>query len=213
MRQGQSPQTMHHPFQTLTSLCLVAGVTAGSGSPHTPLNNSWVVTYPETGYRAVLAQRVGPLGTSWFPPLSFDLCQLAEHSWHRTQPWKGEVGAQGRLCRYGTFYVCPGGKRTTQCRGAEAYFCASWGCEMSFGAYLNENKWRVSKSDLIRLDRSQNGSESVIFTDTRKQETGWEAGKLWGLRIYVAGGSNPGLLFSLRLVSEPTSLPTGIGTN
>lgn len=138
-RQGQSPQTPHCPFQTLVTLCLIAGATAGSGSSHTPFSNFWVITNPEAGYRTVLVERVGPPGVSWFP-LCLVICanQLNIHGPAYNpgrEKFVHRVGFADRVLFMSVQEV-----REPLSAEGQKPICASWGCETLVGANLNENK-------------------------------------------------------------------------
>ena len=53
------------------------------------------------------------------------------------------------------------------------------------------------------------------FSVKGRQAKGWEAGKSWSLQLHIIGGSNPGLLFTVRLLIRPivNLLPVDVEPN
>lgn len=177
----------------LTILWTRGGVSLGA-SPHQVYNMSWIITNLETGWSQVLANGKHAEGT-WWPPLTFDLCQLAKDSWERTErtPYNSYPP-----CRHSDWYICPGGKRTKECGGPESFYCAKWGCET-----YTRGWWGTKKGDLVAFSPETPGESriTVKFTDQGKS-TDWKVGRRWGIRLYTPGQTNPGLLFSLQLVRD-----------
>lgn len=163
-------------------------------NPHVPWNLTWTLTNPETGQALRLATEVHPLDT-WYPQLTFDLCVLAKDSWENTER---TLQDSYPACRHSDWYICPGGKQTRQCGGPEEFYCAAWGCETS------ASHWGTSKRDLVSFTRTTPGESKITITFTEEgKRANWLTGKTWGLRLYVPGGGDIGILFSLRVVATP----------
>lgn len=174
------------------SMCWREGV-AGQPSPHQVVNLSWVIGNLETGWTQVLANGAHSPGT-WWPTLTFDLCQLAKDSWGRTE--KSPRNSYPP-CRHSSWYVCPGGKRTAQCGGPETFYCAKWGCETH-----TNGPWKAKGGDLVTFTGLAGESNiQMRFTEAGKKHD-WKSGVQWGLRLNTPGQTHPGLLFSLQLVRE-----------
>lgn len=174
----------------------------GQPSPHQVFNLSWVIGNIETGWTQTLANGVHSPGT-WWPTLTFDLCQLAKDSWERTERSPRNSYPP---CRHSSWYICPGGKRTAQCGGPETFYCARWGCETYTNGY-----WKAKGGDLVTFTDPTPGESriQIKFTDTGKRHD-WKSGVRWGLRLYTPGQTNPGLLFSLQLVQERITPAVGL---
>lgn len=68
------------------------------------------------------------------------------------------------------------------------------------------------------IGRSYHGCPAetqLRFTAKGRQVNGPEAGKSWSLRLHIIGGSNPGLLFIVRLLIKliVNTLPVAVGPN
>lgn len=210
-------------------LILVTPAWAGC-NPDQPLNITWQLLGPQ-GNLVKQISRVSPPGV-WFPDIVFDLCEIAGPDWLESS---GDLGcsrkkdAADRLQR-ASFYVCPGWDRrmTWKCGGKEDYFCKKRDCGST-----GHISWEPpATTDLITLQR-QPGSVPynpdirypcnilhpgptphlcnpvrIVFTEQGKRATGWDRGKMWGIR--VSEGSHPGTLFTLRLVA---TAPTPGGQN
>jgi hypothetical protein len=100
--------------------------------------------------------------------------------------------------KMGLFNVCSEGRRTVTCEGQEQFYCASWGCETSV---TGNGRWKVSKEDLMTVAQQGHSSNVLLkFTNRGRQAKRWEARKSWGLQLYIIQGSNPRLLFKVRLL-------------
>lgn len=72
----------------------------------------------------------------------------------------------------------------------------------------------MSKGDLITVAWQGDGSKVLLrFTAKERHAKGWGGTKLWGLRLHTVRGSNPGLLFTVRLLIRPivNPLPAAVG--
>lgn len=166
----------------------------GQSSPHQVVNLSWIIGNLETGWTQTLANGIHSPGT-WWPTLTFDLCQLAKDSWEHTERSPRNSYPP---CRHSSWYICPGGKRTAKCGGPETFYCAAWGCE----TYTNGH-WRAKGGDLVAFTDPSPGESNIQmkFTEAGKKYD-WKSGVQWGLRLYTPGQNHPGLLFSLQLIRE-----------
>lgn len=192
----EPPKAATHTCTLLTlitlSMCWGKGV-AGQPSPHQFVNLSWVIGNLETGWTQVLANGAHSPGT-WWPNLTFDLCQLAKDSWGISRnlpailiPLAGILPGMS----------VPGGKRTAQCGGPETFYCAKWGCETH-----TNGPWKAKGGDLITFTGSAGESSiQMRFTEAGKKHD-WKSGVWWGLCLNTPGQTHPGLLFSLQLVQE-----------
>lgn len=137
--------------------------------------------------------------------MQFDLCALAEGSWSRTTKVKGDSYPE---CRHFDWYICPGGSRTWKCGGLESYYCASWGCET-----YTRGWWKTTKGDLIEFIAPDKGDSKInmsFIEDGKKAD--WSKGKRRGIRLYIPGKNNPGLLMAVSQTLQPLTVQT-IGPN
>ncbi|XP_032750976.1 MLV-related proviral Env polyprotein-like [Rattus rattus] len=118
------------------------------------------------GWSQVLANGKHAEGT-WWPPLTFDLCQLAKDSWEHTERTPHNSYPP---CRHSDWYTCPGGKRTRECGGPETFYCAKWGCET-----YTRGWWGTKKGDLVAFSPETPGESRITieFTDQGKN-TDWK---------------------------------------
>nr|AAO46149.1 envelope glycoprotein [Recombinant M-MuLV/RaLV retrovirus] len=197
---SKPPKAKIFTLLLLTVLWTRGGASLGA-SPHQVYNMSWIITNLETGWSQVLANGKHAEGT-WWPPLTFDLCQLAKDSWEHTERTPHNSYPP---CRHSDWYTCPGGKRTRECGGPETFYCAKWGCETYTLGWLGTNK-----GDLVAFSPETPGDSriKIEFTDQGKN-IDWKVGRRWGIRLYTPGQTNPGLLFSLQLVRERVTQEIG----
>lgn len=145
---------------------------------------------------------------TWYPNLTFDLCQVSEGSWEKTQQSPGDLYPE---CRFRKWYICPGGAQTQRCRGPEYYYCKQWGCE----AYNNAAYWTGAWGGPLSFYTTTLGESNIstAFTSEGKvvPATDCIKGKSWGLRLYKHGGHYEGLIFRVRLLIE--TLVYSIGPN
>lgn len=192
-------------------------------NPQQPVNLTWEVLNPveDRVVRAVSGRQ--PAGT-WFPGITFDLCDLvgrgdaATPRYDHPSSWCSYTSGVAWL-RGLEFYVCPGHQRENagKCGGPESYFCKSWGCETT-----GSGSWiRDSAEDYIRVTRNSSSAcpcqsklsysaqdlqckqtpcNQVILTFTEKGRAapGWSLGYTWGMMFYQSG-TDPGVLFTVRL--------------
>nr|XP_045010429.1 MLV-related proviral Env polyprotein-like isoform X1 [Jaculus jaculus]XP_045010431.1 MLV-related proviral Env polyprotein-like isoform X1 [Jaculus jaculus]XP_045010432.1 MLV-related proviral Env polyprotein-like isoform X1 [Jaculus jaculus]XP_045010433.1 MLV-related proviral Env polyprotein-like isoform X1 [Jaculus jaculus]XP_045010434.1 MLV-related proviral Env polyprotein-like isoform X1 [Jaculus jaculus]XP_045010435.1 MLV-related proviral Env polyprotein-like isoform X1 [Jaculus jaculus] len=198
----------------LFTTCAYCGPLSPS-NPHQPVNLTWVITDFSTGDILVQKSKIAPVNT-WFPDLQFDLSELLPEKSH----WS---------LKHTYFYVCPGRPQAgqtdkdwrKQCGEAHELFCRSWSCVSTGDLY-----WTAPvKTDLIQVKRNDppdvyirgrriracSGATSntcnpiqVRFTKRGKQDSTWEAGKMWGLSTHPSGSSG---LFTIKLLSRPLHSP------
>lgn len=117
------PEPPKAMIYTLTLLMLITlGLcwegARGQPSPHQVVNLSWVIGNLETGWTQVLANGAHSPGT-WWPTLTFDLCQLAKDSWGRTEKSPHDSYPP---CQRASWYICPGwGKRPPSMGGQKSF--------------------------------------------------------------------------------------------
>lgn len=78
------------------------------------------------------------------------------------------------------------------------------------------NPWTASWEDLFTIARE--GTDILVkltFSDKGKWAKEWETGKSWGLRLWVIGGYDPRLLFTIKLLVQPFTdhLPIALEPN
>lgn len=118
-------------------------------------------------------------------------------------------------------YVCPGTHRNrslaSKCGYAPAYFCAAWDCETTGDGYWNPSStWdfiTVKRLSQITWNCKRWCNPLVISFTPAGMKHSWAHPVTWGLRLYISG-SDPGLLFSIKLLQEPPQFkPIAIGPN
>lgn len=232
-------------LQLVVVLLFLAPASAQS-HPHQPQWVTWAVISAGNGETLNSTTRE-VIPQTWWPDLYFDLCDLARGSWDVgdwTPLHKGRPECRGlRGCnlpqvsnpqhpgcshvlkraalRDTDFYVCPGSNRTatdvSKCGGAETYYCAQWGCEMTGTGSWIKHKGHiiVQRVPLPRLATNPLYGRctsylcnpvKVTFTEEGRRVTDWEAGRMWGLRLYQTG-YDQGLLFSIRRSIQPIQGP------
>lgn len=78
-------QSSQVKINSVLCLLILLTVCTAAPNPHNPFDLTWVTENSETGYYAQLSCTRDPLGTHWFPDLTFDLSWVADNSWPDTQ--------------------------------------------------------------------------------------------------------------------------------
>lgn len=85
-----------------------------------------------------------------------------------------------------------------------------------FGAVKHQS-WEMGGGRYQRKTLLQSPDKGMApkFSNRGRQAKGLEAGKLWGLWLYIIEGSNSGLLFTIRLLVKPVVNPltVAVGPN
>lgn len=117
----------------ITTTLTVITVTATNS--YAPFNLTWLVIAFSDGSIINSTSKIVPKET-WFPDIGFDLLKVMDPGAGRGPPAMGRV----------PFYVCPDmqgdRKRAKTCGDAEAYYCASWGCE-------TQGSWKTTDRDAL----------------------------------------------------------------
>lgn len=88
------------------------------------------------------------------------------------------------------------GERSATCGGPRQVYCAAWESSVT-----GTQEWGVLKEGLIAIAQQGDNSKALLsFTAKGKQAKRWEAGKSWGLRLHIPGGSNSEVSFTVRLL-------------
>ena len=156
---GKNKSTQTQATKAIKVLFLLLSLwLSAAANPHQQMNLTWMVLSTTMGKVINSTSAIHPQNT-WWLDLEFNLCLLAMGSWdigewEIKKPSKPECGAGTNRCntwpstnsgpgcshyiqlaslRETSFYVCPGGRwnqaTINNCRGADKFYCAAWGCE------------------------------------------------------------------------------------
>lgn len=205
----QGPPENPTPKAVLILMCLWP-VTASN--PHLSGNYTWELT------RTVDGTVIGHTTTPGPPSIETDLCRLFGETWRKPPESNTHYispEAHG-ACHIGTSYGCGtlilerGLWRTQhyiwpaegspECGTDGDYYCARWGCE-TMALWTNRDP-AIQFKRIVRPGAPSNNCmigdcNPVVITPPNWWKKYWDAGKTWGLRLYVAG-RDPGVLFTLQ---------------
>ncbi|XP_054575286.1 endogenous retrovirus group S71 member 1 Env polyprotein-like [Eptesicus fuscus] len=182
-----------------------------ASNPHLRANYTWELT------RTVDGAVIGHITTPEPPSIETDLCRLFGETWnkpesdiHYISPVAHGAYHMGTSYGCGTLilerglwrtqhYVCPA-EGSPECGTDGDYYCAQWGCE-TMALWTNRDP-AIRFKRIVRPGAPSNNCmvgdcNPIVITPQNWWEKYWDAGKTWGLRLYVAG-RDPGVLFTLQ---------------